>query len=71
MIIPLVGWEWCSLPSWARSTSWVPPSVAVLLIYEHALIRPHDFTRVNVAFFQVNIVISMGLLVVAVVDLLM
>jgi 4-hydroxybenzoate polyprenyltransferase len=44
-------------------------AVAVLLIYEHALVRPDDLTRVNVAFFQVNVVISIGLLVVAVLDL--
>jgi 4-hydroxybenzoate polyprenyltransferase len=44
--------------------------VAALLIYEHALVRPDDLTRVNVAFFQVNVLISMGLLVVGVVDLL-
>jgi 4-hydroxybenzoate polyprenyltransferase len=45
-------------------------AVAVLLMYEHAIVRPDDLTRVNIAFFQVNVVISMGLLVVAVVDLL-
>jgi 4-hydroxybenzoate polyprenyltransferase len=45
-------------------------AVAALLIYEHALVRHDDLTRVNVAFFQVNVIISMGLLVVAVVDLL-
>jgi 4-hydroxybenzoate polyprenyltransferase len=45
-------------------------AVGVLLVYEHALVRPDDLTRVNVAFFQVNIMISMGLLAVAVVDLL-
>jgi 4-hydroxybenzoate polyprenyltransferase len=44
--------------------------VAALLVYEHALVRPDDLTRVNVAFFQVNVVISVGLLVVTVVDLL-
>jgi 4-hydroxybenzoate polyprenyltransferase len=44
-------------------------AVAALLIYEHALVRPDDLTRVNVAFFQVNILISLGLLVVTVVDL--
>jgi 4-hydroxybenzoate polyprenyltransferase len=38
--------------------------VTVLLIYEHALVRPDDLTRVNQAFFNVNIVISVGLLVV-------
>lgn len=44
--------------------------VAALLIYEHSLVRPSDLTRVNVAFFRVNAVISMGSLVVGVVDLL-
>ena len=43
--------------------------VAALLIYEHALVRPDDLTRVNVAFFQVNIAVSLGLLVVGVADL--
>jgi 4-hydroxybenzoate polyprenyltransferase len=45
-------------------------AVAALLVYEHSLVRSDDLTRVNVAFFQVNVVISIGLLVVAVVDLL-
>jgi len=44
--------------------------VAALLAYEHAIVRPDDLTRVNVAFFQVNILISMGLLAVGVADLL-
>ena len=43
--------------------------VALLLVYEHALVRPDDLTRVNVAFFQVNIAISLGLLAVSVADL--
>lgn len=45
-------------------------AVAVLLVYEHAIVRPDDLTRVNVAFFQVNIAISMGLLALGVLDLL-
>lgn len=43
--------------------------VAGLLIYEHWLVRPDDLSRVNVAFFNVNAVISIGLLLVAAVDL--
>jgi 4-hydroxybenzoate polyprenyltransferase len=43
--------------------------VAVLLAYEHWLVRPDDLTRVNIAFFQVNVIISMGLLVVGLADL--
>jgi 4-hydroxybenzoate polyprenyltransferase len=45
--------------------------VAILLIYEHAIVRPDDLTRVNLAFFQVNIGISLGLLVVGLVDLML
>jgi 4-hydroxybenzoate polyprenyltransferase len=43
-------------------------AVAALLIYEHALVKPTDLTRVNAAFFQVNAVISIGLLLVALVE---
>jgi 4-hydroxybenzoate polyprenyltransferase len=46
-------------------------AVAVLLIYEHSLVRPDDLTRVNKAFFNVNAVISLGLLAVGVIDLAM
>jgi 4-hydroxybenzoate polyprenyltransferase len=45
-------------------------AVAVLLAYEHSLVRPDDLTRVNVAFFQVNAVVSIGLFVVGSLDLL-
>jgi 4-hydroxybenzoate polyprenyltransferase len=45
--------------------------VAALLAYEHALVRPDDLSRVNVAFFQVNVVISVGLMAVGVADLLL
>jgi len=44
-------------------------AVAVLLLYEHALVRPDDLERVNMAFFQVNAVISLGLLAVGALDL--
>jgi 4-hydroxybenzoate polyprenyltransferase len=44
--------------------------VAALLIYEHALVKPSDLTRVNAAFFNVNAIISLGLLIVGTVDLL-
>jgi 4-hydroxybenzoate polyprenyltransferase len=45
-------------------------AVAVLLAYEHYLVRPDDLARVNVAFFQVNAVISVGLFAVGSLDLL-
>jgi 4-hydroxybenzoate polyprenyltransferase len=43
--------------------------VAALLAYEHWLVRPDDLSRVNQAFFQVNGVISVGLLLVVVLQL--
>ncbi len=43
-------------------------AVAILLAYEHWLVRPDDLTRVNQAFFHINAVISVGLLVIVIVD---
>jgi 4-hydroxybenzoate polyprenyltransferase len=43
-------------------------AVGLLLAYEHWLVRPDDLTRINVAFFNVNAVISIGLFVVGVLD---
>jgi 4-hydroxybenzoate polyprenyltransferase len=45
-------------------------AVAALLVYEHSIVRPDDLTRVNAAFFNCNAIVSLGLLVVGVVDLL-
>ena len=45
--------------------------IAVLLIYEHWLVRPGDLSRVNRAFFHVNAVVSLGLLAVGILDLLL
>ena len=44
-------------------------AVAGLLVYEHRLVRPDDLDRVNLAFFHVNAVVSIGLLVVTSLDL--
>jgi len=44
--------------------------VAILLTVEHWLVRPDDLTRVNIAFFHVNTVVSLGLLAVGTLDLL-
>ena len=45
-------------------------AVAALLVYEHSVVRPDDLTRVNLAFFRVNALISIGLFIVVTVDLL-
>jgi 4-hydroxybenzoate polyprenyltransferase len=41
---------------------------ALLVLYQHYLVSPTDLTRVNQAFFQVNVVISMGLLAVVLLE---
>ena len=60
--------RWCTMASAGFTwRAWRPS--AVLLAYEHWLVRPDDLSRVNRAFFHVNAVVSLGLLVVGVVDL--
>ena len=44
--------------------------IGLLLLYEHAIVRPDDLTRVNRAFFHVNAVVSIGLLAIGALDLL-
>jgi 4-hydroxybenzoate polyprenyltransferase len=46
-------------------------AIAVLLAYEHWLVRPDDLSRVNQAFFHVNAVVSIGLLVIGALNLLL
>ena len=57
--LPL-GWiYWCGIAA-----------VGVLLAYEHALVKPDDLTHVNIAFFHVNSIVSIGLFLVGTLDLL-
>src|SRR5262249_47224226 len=61
LLYPLmIGWIW-----WAGVVA-----IAVLLVYEHRLVKPDDLARVNVAFFNVNAVVSIGLLAVGAVAIL-
>jgi 4-hydroxybenzoate polyprenyltransferase len=43
-------------------------AVAGLLAYEHWLVRPSDLTRMNLAFFHVNTVVSLGIFLVVLAD---
>jgi len=43
---------------------------ALLLIVEHKLVRPDDLQHVNLAFFNVNIILSLGILAFAALDLI-
>ena len=46
-------------------------AVGILLAYEHAVVRPDDLSRVNLAFFRVNAVVSIGLFLIVTLDLLL
>jgi 4-hydroxybenzoate polyprenyltransferase len=42
--------------------------VAGLLFYEHSLVHPDDLSKINMAFFNVNGVVSVGLMIFIIVD---
>lgn len=42
--------------------------VAGLLMYEHSLVRPDDLSKIDVAFFNVNGIISIGLMIFVIAD---
>ncbi|MGY5128941.1 menaquinone biosynthesis prenyltransferase MqnP [Streptomyces nigrescens] len=44
--------------------------VAAAFLYEHTIVKPHDLTRLNRAFFQVNGFIGIALFICALLDLL-
>ena len=44
--------------------------VTILLIYEHTIVRPNDLSRVNLAFFTLNGVVSLVLMALSVADML-
>jgi len=68
MIIFLFGMLWHS----ALGALYIVGVVAVagLLIYEHSLVKSDDLSKVNFAFFNVNGIISIGLMCVVIVDCL-
>ena len=44
--------------------------ILLLLTVEHSLVRPNDLRRVNEAFFHVNAIISIGMLIIGAIDIL-
>ena len=71
ILLPLLG-KWCGPQLGFGWLYWLcVVLISGLLIYEHALVKPDDLTRVNIAFFNVNSAISMGLLLVGAIDLLL
>jgi 4-hydroxybenzoate polyprenyltransferase len=59
LVYPVFGILW-----WAGTVA-----IAGLLLYEHMIVKPNDLARVNTAFFNVNAVVSIGLLIIGAFDL--
>lgn len=67
MLIALAGFM---LSAQLGAVSWIGfIAVAILLAYEHRIVRPDELGRVNTAFFNVNAIISFGLMVTTLLDL--
>lgn len=72
MVILLVG-----LAFWfpQLSLGWiyltVVGAIALLLVWEHRLANPQDLAKLNIAFFQINILISFLLMSAGILDLLL
>jgi 4-hydroxybenzoate polyprenyltransferase len=69
MMLMLVALRWVASPWLGGIYLAGVAAVAVLVTYEHWLVRPDDLSRVNQAFFHVNGVISVGLLFVVLLQL--
>jgi 4-hydroxybenzoate polyprenyltransferase len=69
MVGLLVALYWIAAPLQGVVYAAGVAAVALLIAYEHWLVRPDDLSRVNQAFFQVNGVISIGLFLVVLAQL--
>ncbi len=62
------------LLSWVAPVSWIyilgVGFAAIMLAYEHSLVKPDDLTKVNVAFFNVNGIISVGIMGFTIIDVM-
>ncbi|WP_030667324.1 menaquinone biosynthesis prenyltransferase MqnP [Streptomyces rimosus] len=62
---------WYALATHAGVFFWLGLVIVVgAFLYEHTIVRPHDLSRLNRAFFQVNGFIGIALFVCALLDLL-
>ena len=60
---------------WISQLSWIyligVCAVAVILVYEHSIVKPNDLSRVNLAFFTLNGAVSLILMALAVADVML
>jgi 4-hydroxybenzoate polyprenyltransferase len=67
MVVALIS---LVLTSRLSTLSWIAVLVVIVtLFYEHSLVKPHDLSRANIAFFRANGFISVLLLVLMGLDL--
>lgn len=69
MVVCLAALPWLFPLGWL----WLAgvAAVGLLLVYEHAIVRPDRLDRVNVAFFHVNIAVSVWLMLLGSADALL
>lgn len=69
-----VTWLLLGLTGWlAGAGAWYFAGVLLVgavLVYEHLLVRPHDLSRVNQAFFEANVAVSLGMFMFTLIDAL-
>lgn len=68
MVVALLALYWAAEPLLGAIYLTGVTAVFLLLAYEHWLVRPDDLSRVNLAFFHVNGIISIGLFLVVLVQ---
>lgn len=69
MLVFLVAFYFLASPPLGRIYLTGVALTGGLVIYQHTLVKPNDLNRVNLAFFQVNAVISLGMLAVVILQL--
>ncbi|MFD3442059.1 menaquinone biosynthesis prenyltransferase MqnP [Streptomyces sp. NPDC058685] len=70
-VVTMALFVWYALATDAGVFLWLGLAlVAAAFLYEHSIVRPHDLSRLNRAFFTVNGFIGIALFVCALLDLL-
>ncbi|MET9665177.1 menaquinone biosynthesis prenyltransferase MqnP [Streptomyces sp. NPDC006475] len=70
-VVTMALFVWYALATDAGVFLWLGLTlVAAAFLYEHSIVRPHDLSRLNRAFFTVNGFIGIALFVCALLDLL-
>ncbi|MER7661087.1 menaquinone biosynthesis prenyltransferase MqnP [Streptomyces sp. NPDC096193] len=70
-VVTMALFAWYALATDAGVFLWLGIAlVAAAFLYEHSIVRPHDLSRLNRAFFTVNGFIGIALFVCALLDLL-